>query len=88
MRKESEPMQITDFMLKSPCKVICASYFLLLVFAVLTLILGYMVPVLEESGGREFAVWKAPLQVNLDLLTLADQYVQDTKGDPVVALQT
>ena len=86
---ESEPMKLTDMMVDSPCKVICCSYFILIVFGAIAVMAGYVIPELGGDGrGREFNIWLDPLQVDADMLTLANDYVKDTSGDPVVALQT
>jgi hypothetical protein len=81
-------MKLTNYMVDSPCKVICISYALLVFFGVLTGIFGYMMPQLEGSRGREFSIWMDPLQVDADMLALADEYITDTKGEAVVDLQT
>ena len=52
--KESEPLWITNVMIMHPCKFICACYVLLLVFATMTASLGYMMPSLEGTRGRDF----------------------------------
>lgn len=77
-------MRLTNMMVDHPCRVLCAAYSLLFIFAMLTLAFGYMVPVLEGGRGIEFSIWMDPLQVNYDMLTLAEEYLMDTKGDPVV----
>ena len=74
-------------MVDSPCKVICCSYFLLIVFGVIAVMAGYVIPELGGDGrGREFNIWLDPLQVDADMLTLANDYVKDTSGDPIVDL--
>jgi hypothetical protein len=85
--RESTPMWLTNTMVDRPCTVILVSYFLLFVFAALTGKFGYMMPVLEGSRGREFSIWKDPLQIDYDKLLLADEFITDTKGDAVVDLQ-
>lgn len=85
--KECTPMRLTDYMVDHPCKVLLGSYACLLLFAILTGILGYMMPQLEGSRGREFLIWKDPLQVDADKLSLATEYITDTKGEAVVDLQ-
>ena len=77
-------MRLTNLMVDKPCKVICISYLLLVIFGILTGIFGYMMPVLEGGRGREFLIWKHPLQVDADKLSLATEYITDTKGDAVV----
>jgi hypothetical protein len=81
-------MKITDYMVDSPCKVICFSYLALIIFAMLTGAFGYMMPSLEGGRGRDYLIWKDPLQVNADKLTLAEEFLEATKGDAVVDLQT
>ena len=81
-------MRITDYMVDSPCKVLCISYALLVFFGVLTGVFGYMMPQLEGSRGREFSIWMDPLQIDADKLALANEFISDTKGDAVVDQQT
>ena len=81
-------MRITDFMVDRPCTVICISYFLLLVFAVITGAAGYMMPSLEGGRNRDYLIWKHPLQVDKDTLDLADEFIRDTSGDAKVELQS
>ena len=85
---ESEPMKITDFMVDSPCKVICGSYLLLIIFGVMSVAFGYFNITLQGGRGRDFSIWKDPLQIDSDLLALADEYITDTRGDALVDLQT
>ena len=63
MTKESEPMKITNFMVDYPCKVICCSYFFLILFGVIAISLGYMSPTLAGGRGRDFLIWKDELNV-------------------------
>lgn len=88
IKRECEPMKLTNMMVDTPCRVLCGSYLLLIIFAALTGAFGYMIPELGGRRGREFSIWLDPLQVDYDLLTLADEYITDTKGDAVVDLQT
>ena len=71
-----------------PCKFICACYVLLLVFATMTASLGYMMPSLEGTRGRDFQIWDHPYVVDNDKLILAQEYLEETRGDPVIGLQT
>jgi hypothetical protein len=64
MTRESEPMKITDYMVDYPCRVICMSYFILILFGVIAIALGYMTPTLAGGRGRDFLIWKDPLNVN------------------------
>ena len=86
--EESEPMKITDFMVDSPCKVICGSYLVLIIFGVLSVAFGYFNITLQGGRGRDFSIWKDPLQIDSDLLALADEYITDTTGEALVDLQT
>lgn len=81
-------MKITDFMVDSPCKVICASYLVLIILGVMSVAFGYFSITLEGGRGRDFSIWKDPLQIDSDLLALANEYITDTKGDALVDLQT
>ena len=88
MTRESEPMRITDYMVEHPCRIICASYVLLLLFAVITGAAGYMMPTLEGGRGRDGNIWKDPIQVDADMLVLAQEYIRDTEGVAKQDLQT
>lgn len=71
IQKESEPMRITNLMLMHPCKVLCFSYLILIIFSAITLGLGYMMPSLEGTRNRDFAIFQHPYQVDADKLALA-----------------
>jgi hypothetical protein len=42
--RESEPLALTNFMVDRPCTVLGIAYLALIVFAIATGILGYMMP--------------------------------------------
>ena len=79
-------MQLTNFMVDKPCRVICISYLMLVIFGVLSGALGYFNITLQGGRGRDFSIFKHPYQVDADMLILADEYIKDTKGDAVVDL--
>ena len=84
---ESEPMKLTNMMVDKPCRVLCCSYLILIIFGVISVALGYCVPELSGDGrNREFNIWLDPLQIDADMLTLANDYVSDTSGDALVDL--
>jgi hypothetical protein len=86
--KESEPMLLTNIMIFHPFKWICFIYVLLIIFGSITAGLGYMMPNLEGTRSRDFKIWDDPYQVDADELTLIQEWLDQTRGEPVVALQT
>ena len=86
--RESEPMRITNYMVDYPCRVICVSYLLLIIFSVITVFAGYMTPSLVGGRGRDLLIWKDPLNVNKDKFVLATEFLDETKGDATVDIQT
>jgi hypothetical protein len=81
-------MRITNYMVDYPCRVICCSYLILIIFGAAAIGLGYMMPELTGGRGRDFLIWKHPINVDQDKLILAMEYLMETKGDAIVDLQT
>jgi hypothetical protein len=79
-------MLITNIMIMHPFKFICACYILLLIFSSITAGLGYMMPSLEGTRGRDFSIWSSQYQIDEDKLTLIKEFLDETRGEPVVPL--
>ena len=88
MRKESQPMWITNVFVDSPCKVICSFYLVLLLSAIITVFASYMIPSLSGARGRDFAIVDSSIQLENDLYYLANDYLVATKGDRIAPLQS
>ena len=61
LKRESEPMWITNKFVESPCKVMCSFYFVLIICGVLSVIFKYMVPKLAGGRNRDFAIVHDPI---------------------------
>ena len=81
-------MRITNFMVDYPCRVICCSYFVLILFGAIAIALGYMSPTLGGGRGRDNLIWMNPITVDYDKLQLVTEYMTETRGDASVDVQT
>ena len=78
LQRESEPMAITDQMLERPIAFLSIGLFILLIFAVLSIKLGYFE--IAPQGKRDFLIWQDDKVVAWDMQILAKEYLEEKDG--------